>query len=340
MGKALVSIIVPIYNVEKYLEECLSSLERQTFNEIEIILVNDGSTDCSGTIAKSYVNKDVKFRLIERNNGGLSAARNSGLDVATGEYILFVDSDDFLPDDAIEKLYYEAKPEKLDQLRFAAYTFKDGTRDYVWNHDSEEGGYMYLGDYPEVLSGMEFYQRAIENRDYYPSCCLIFTKRSVIENNHLRFLRGILHEDNLFNFQLTTLCDRVAVLNKPLYYRRYRAGSITQEQNWIDKYKAMCISAEITDKFIDTHPQLKGDIGNWQVLFFLSMMMNNWERMTIEEQESQESRAYLERVRRLVYKYGGSNSMKLFYISRPLYRMYKRGTKSLHRLFGGRKALG
>lgn len=132
MDKISASIIVPIYNVEKYLAECLDSLERQTLDDIEIIMVNDGSTDNSGDIAKTYAAQNENFCLINRENGGLSAARNSGLDVARGEYVYFLDSDDFLADDAIEKLYKKAKAENLDQLRFVAYTFEDGTKNYLW----------------------------------------------------------------------------------------------------------------------------------------------------------------------------------------------------------------
>lgn len=146
MGIVSVSIIVPIFNVEKYLAECLDSLVKQTMDDIEIIMVNDGSIDDSEEIAKSYVDLNENFCLINRENSGLSAARNSGLDVAKGEYVYFLDSDDFLSDDAIEKLYKKAKAEDLDQLRVAAYTFEDGTKNYMWIRDIAKGGYKYLGD--------------------------------------------------------------------------------------------------------------------------------------------------------------------------------------------------
>lgn len=336
MDKISVSIIVPIYNVDKYLAECLDSLQRQTLDNIEIIMVNDGSTDKSRDIAASYAALNENFYLINRENGGLSAARNSGLEVARGEYVYFLDSDDFLADDAIEKLYKKAKTDNLDQLRFAAYTFEDGAKNYLWTRDTAKGGYKYLGDYSGVYKGLDFYQKTLDNNDYYPSCCLIFTKRSVIEENHLRFYEGILHEDNLFNFQLTTLCDKVALLHEPLYYRRFRTGSITQGgTNWMNRNRAMCISAIEADKFIDSQPQIKGKTSDWQMNYFVNMMLWQWEQMTRREQDSQESNEYFARVKPLVKKYGGGKALMLFYASHSLYRTYLRARhiagKVMHR---------
>ncbi len=320
-----VSVIVPVYNVEKYLRECLESLERQTQDNIEVILVNDGSTDCSEEIAKEFAERNHNFHLINRSNGGLSAARNTGLDLAQGEYIYFLDSDDFLADNAIEKLYKKSKEEDLDQLRFVAYTFEDGTKNFKWTKDELVEGYKYSGDYPSVMKGTEFYRRIITYNDYYPSCCLIFTRRNVIQKNNLKFLEGILHEDNLFNFQLTSLCDRVALLHEPLYYRRFRTGSITMGDNWIERNKAMCISAEEADRFIDIHQDIKDVYGSWQIDFFIKTMFQQWEKMTRDDQESKESNEYFKRVKPLIKKYDiGGTSIKLFYVSHSVYRIYRR----------------
>lgn len=337
MNKLLVSVIVPIYNIADYLPECLNSLERQTLKDIEVILVNDGSTDNSEDIARTYAQKNANFKLVSRVNGGLSAARNTGLDIAQGEYVYFLDSDDYLENDAIEKLYKKAESECLDQLRFCAYTFDDGTTDYRWTRESrEEGGYKYLGSYPSVTNGVDFYQKAIENGDYYPSCCLILTRRSVIEENSLRFYEGILHEDNLFNFQLTTLCKRVAVLNEPLYYRRNRKGSITQSFDWLKRNRSMCISAIEADKFIEDHFHGKGIVANWQMNFFINSMLWQWEQMSKDNQDSKESKKYFAMIKPLIKKYVTGRSridFMLFYISYPLYRVYRRGRLTVGRVF-------
>src|SRR5205085_2446307 len=99
-----VSVVVPIYNVEHYLEECLESLAAQTFQDLEVVMVDDGSTDGSAAIAEAFAARDPRFKLMTRPNGGLSAARNTGLEAATGEFLAFVDSDDVVAPDAYEKL--------------------------------------------------------------------------------------------------------------------------------------------------------------------------------------------------------------------------------------------
>ena len=119
-----VSVIVPVYNVEAYLEECLQSVIGQTFSEIEIIIVNDGSTDGSKGIINRYQASDSRIRVLEQQNRGQSAARNAGLRVAQGEYILFVDSDDYIHKDCIKTLYEHAKQE-LDLVLYGAHIFTD-----------------------------------------------------------------------------------------------------------------------------------------------------------------------------------------------------------------------
>ena len=102
---AKVSVIVPVYNVEKYLKQCLDSIVDQTLEDLEIVLVDDGSVDSSGTICDEYAKKDARIKVIHKKNGGLSDARNVAIDIAKGEYITFVDSDDYVTDDYVESLY-------------------------------------------------------------------------------------------------------------------------------------------------------------------------------------------------------------------------------------------
>lgn len=100
----LISLVVPVYNVEKYLDKCLETITKQTYSKLEIILVDDGSTDLSGKKCDEWEKKDARIKVIHKENGGLSSARNAGIDVATGEYITFVDSDDFIDYKMIEEL--------------------------------------------------------------------------------------------------------------------------------------------------------------------------------------------------------------------------------------------
>ncbi len=319
------SVVVPIYNVKDYLNECLESLVRQTLSGKEIIMVNDGSTDGSDKIAAGYAEKYPDFRLISRSNGGLSAARNTGLEAACGEYVCFLDSDDYLADNALELLYSKATDEELDQIRFGADAFIDSDSDFEYSSDINTDGYVYRGRYPDVCSGAEFYRLAIENADYYPCVYLFFIKRSIIEDNDLRFYEGILHEDELFNLQATSFCGRVAVLYEKLYFRRFRTGSIVTTPNHLLKLRSMCISAEEADKFADSHPAVDFQSLKWLNWYFFLFMLLHWENLTPQERKLPEVKDCFIRIRPLIKKYGNSHlSFKLFYFCKPLYLFYKK----------------
>ena len=137
---------------------------------IEVILVSDVSTDGSREIAARYAQRNGNFTLVDRENGGLSAARNTGLDRARGEYVYFLDSDDYLAENALEILYTKASQENLDVLKFSAYTFTDGCENFAWESD---GGYKYKGCYPGIYRGMDALQMFLANNDSIPNLSLI-----------------------------------------------------------------------------------------------------------------------------------------------------------------------
>ena len=330
MESIKVTVIVPIYNVKPYINECLDSLERQTLKGIEVIMVNDGSTDGSELIAAKYSDNNPGFKLINRRNGGLSAARNTGLENAKGKYVYFLDGDDYLSDSALECLYLKAEKENLDQIRFVGYTFKDGTNDFRWSREADNTGFVYIGSYPDIYSGTEIFQRTIDNADYYPSCTMIFNRRSIIEDNNLRFYEGIIHEDELFNYQITNLCKRVSVINRPFYYRRIRPGSIVTSLNYLLKLKSLCIIAEESDKFYSSHPSISYKASKWLNWYFALFMMDYWAKMSKVECGSREVKQYFDRLKPLLKKYGNYYlSAKLFYLNKPLYSEYKRLKKRI-----------
>lgn len=330
MDKAAVSVIVPIYNVENYLEACLSSLERQTLHSIEIILVDDGSTDGSRAIAQKFTIKNDNWILIDRKNGGLSAARNSGLALASGEYVYFLDSDDFLADNALEVLYKKSLQDNLDVLKFSAYTFGDGSAEYQW---TSKDGYKYKGIYPGIYSGLDVLDLFFKNGDIFPSCCLIFTKRALIVQNRLQFYEGIIHEDELFHYQLLAFANQVGILNEPLYYRRIRPGSITQTPNRVKASWSLCIIAEELDGFLNNHSQLKDSPIHWQIMICINNVLCKLNEMTIEEYFSKQTSECFSKLKPLLKKYAGeSKTMKLFSISPVLYRACTWSMNTLRRL--------
>lgn len=219
------SVIIPMYKVEDYLAECLDSVVGQTLDNIEIICVNDGSPDRSGEIAERYAREYKNVRVINQENGGLSRARNTGLDAARGRYVYFLDSDDYLDREALEGLYRKAEADQLDIVYFNTVSFfeneavKNSNQNYL-------SYYNRKGDYSGVHTGQMMFAKMRKNLEFFGSACLQMIRRSLIEENGLRFYNDIIHEDNLFSFKAAMLAQRVGYLNKAYYYRRVHGDSI------------------------------------------------------------------------------------------------------------------
>lgn len=334
MEQIAVSVIVPIYNVEAYLKECLDSLEGQTLKNIEVIMVNDGSTDNSRNIAEEYAHRNDNFILIDRSNGGLSAARNTGMSHALGKYIYFLDSDDYILDSALETLYTKAEHDKLDVLKFGACTFSDVDRELKW---STEDGYKYKGNYPDVYSGIDILQRFIDNSDDYPSCCLIFTRLELIRKCNLNFLEGVIHEDHLFQWELMSVSQRVTVLNRPLYCRRFRPNSITTSvPDWKKKAFSMSLSMIEADRFVGKNPWIKSTTTDWYLMCFAVLFMNCWMSMSEADQNDKMVNEWYERIAPLAKKYGYRNSIRIwiFFTNRRLFMICRKCKRLFNTMLG------
>lgn len=221
----IVSVIVPIYKVENYLRECLDSIICQTLHDVEIICVDDGSPDSSADIAAEYVEKYDNVTLIRKENGGLSSARNVGLDAAAGRYVYFLDSDDYIEPDTLERLCTKADAEELDILYFNAQVFFSNEQAQT-NYKDRLNYYSRKHDYSGVCTGRMMFLRMREHREYLPSVCIQLFRRGMIEENGLRFRKGTIHEDNLFSFQCLFLAQRVDYVSDTFFHRRMRDGSI------------------------------------------------------------------------------------------------------------------
>ncbi|MGH2097438.1 glycosyltransferase [Aerococcus urinaeequi] len=228
MELPLVSIIMPVYNVENYLAEAINSIFEQTYNNIELIAINDGSSDSSSSILKKYLidNPLVNYIIINQKNMGLSGARNSGLEKARGDYIYFFDSDDIIEKDCISDLVTFALNTDVEVIRFNAQSFFD--KDYK-NQD------VILPTYDEInIDSGSIYKRDeyISRLDRVHSpVWLYFYKSEIIFKNNLNFQLDILHEDELFTPIALYYTDRIGYLNKPYFKRRYRTGSIMTENS-------------------------------------------------------------------------------------------------------------
>lgn len=221
-----VSVIIPVYNVEKYLKECLDSILNQTLNDIEIICINDGSTDNSLTILEEYQRKDTRIQVYSQPNLGQSAARNSGLEKATGECIYFMDSDDKLDTTALEYCYNELLKNELDVLYFDAEVFFDNL--FVKEmHRIPENTYKREKSYDSIYTGLELFNIFKFQNKYRVSPCLQFFKRDFLIEFDIKFVYGIIYEDNIFALKVLLNAQRVSHRNIPLFKRRIREYSTT-----------------------------------------------------------------------------------------------------------------
>ena len=216
---ALISVIIPVYNVENYLHECVDSVLGQTYKNLEIILVDDGSTDSSGKICDEYAEKDSRIVVIHKKNDGPSKTRNAGLNRATGKYIYFLDSDDFITENAMETLVSAAESDSADLVFFDAFSFAD-------DGSQVKQGYTVKGNYTPK-SGYEILTELHKNKDYHCAIYLLFIRHSLLADNNISFLESAYcSEDMLFTYQVYCSAEKAVQCKNTMYHRRYRSGSI------------------------------------------------------------------------------------------------------------------
>lgn len=236
-----VSIVLSVFNVEKYVAEALDSLIAQTFSEFEIICVNDGSADKSLEILLQYADKDARISVYHQSNCGPSIARNRAIDVAQGKYIYMMDSDDTLQKTALEMLYNRCEQDNLDVIYFDGSTvFELQEKDLIQNNFNNY--YRRIGKYRKnVYKGSELMREMQRNGDYRVSVCLQLIKREHIVSNRISFYPGIIHEDNAFNFFCMMQAERVEYYGIELYNRRVRSDSImTKKGSFENVYGYLC----------------------------------------------------------------------------------------------------
>ena len=246
-----ISVIVPVYNTEKYLRECLDSIVNQTFEDIEIICINDGSTDNSLDILKEYEKSDKRLSVVCQPNSGLSITRNHGIKLARGDYIYFIDSDDYLELTALEELYGISNENNLDILIFKLINFDDGTTNKYTSEYYEMEQFKYLNG--KVFNYADVGEDAL---NFAVSAPGKFYKMELIQN--MEFPQNLIFEDNLFFAKAMLKANRVSFYDKHLYYRRIRNDSITTT-NTIRFADSIIIINKIIElsKEFDVYGQLK-----------------------------------------------------------------------------------
>ena len=235
----LISVVVPVYNVEKYLDRCINSLVCQTYKNLQIILVNDGSTDKCPSICDSWAKKDRRIKVIHKDNSGLGLSRNEGIKEANGEYICFVDSDDYIHESAIEQLYIKIKENDADACYYGCIDVIDG----VEIKKDPPKKLLYIGD--EVKK--EFAANIIGNmpNESKPlfsgvSACYAFYNTKFIKSNNIKFhseREDYISEDMIFNLNVCLFANKIAILPQSLYYYVIRRNSSLRSTYRSDRFE-------------------------------------------------------------------------------------------------------
>ena len=251
-----ISIVVPVYNTEKYLEQCIKSLINQTFNDIEIILVDDGSPDNCPAICDRYAEEDERIKVIHKQNAGVSEARNSGIEASQGDFLMFVDSDDWMEPDGCEILYNEYLRTGADTVIgdvFTAADNKQKKRIHVFKESYISNDKFFFREYQRACLGYGYNPRPYLSQKYnvtgIGSPWNKLYSRSIIKENQLGFdpyVKGI-YDDNLFVLHYLCHVKKIAYIAKPVYDYRSIQESITKS------YKAdtLDISARIFQRIRD-----------------------------------------------------------------------------------------
>lgn len=211
-----ISIIVPVYNVEQYLNQCVESIVGQTYQNLEIILVDDGSPDSCPKMCEDWANNDKRIQVIHKLNGGLSDARNAGIDVASGEYLMFVDSDDFIAANMVMDLYALLNRINADIACGGVYRYCDGKITDIYNE--------VIRSDEVIFSGIDQLKNMLNSRTECSACGKLY--RRLLIGSH-RFIKERYNEDIIFLFPLYATCSKVVYTNKRYYYYRDTIGSVT-----------------------------------------------------------------------------------------------------------------
>ena len=285
MMQELITVIVPVYNTEKYLERCLDSIVGQTYRDLEILLIDDGSTDSSGEICRRYAEADDRITVLVKENGGQASARNLGLDRMQGEYVLFVDSDDYVSPDFVEELYRQIKAEPGIGIADSSY---------VKLLESEDPGTLTEGKKPaEVYSQTEALELLLYQRKFNQSPCTKLFARSVFEG--IRFPVGKGYEDLAIIYQTFAKAEKLSYGYRKGYYYLQRAGSTMHKAFDRKKLDRLTISEEILEFVKEHYPEIVKAAEARLFLSALQQLMN----LPVEK----ELRREYDRTKILIHRY-------------------------------------
>ena len=263
-----ISVVVPVYNVEKYLEKCLQSLIEQCYSDMEIVVVDDKSTDRSLCIAKKYEKYNNVKVISKEKNTGLSDSRNVGIRESRGQYIMFLDSDDYVEDGWIFKIQEIVKKENEPDIVYFGYSeeYESTNEKYI--------KYGYVSQKDKIYTGEEFAIAELKQRNLYAAACFGIYNREFIVRNNLYFESGLLHEDELWTPQVILRANKVYTSDYVFYHYLRRNGSITRSENKTKHGQDMlciCKKLDILANEIK-NPELKKYMDNHIAMLYMKGM--------------------------------------------------------------------
>lgn len=283
-----ISVIVPVYNVENYLHECVDSILRQTYSNIEVILVDDGSKDKSGSICDEYLEKDSRIKVIHKENAGLGYARNSGLDIASGEYVTFVDSDDYIEENMIKKLYQGIVNNNVDECKMGFQRVTDtgvvyGEKKY--EEEVFEGENARLKFFPRMLGS------APKKHDSIEMCvCGALFNNTLIQKNNIRFPseRVLISEDLIFQMEFLQYAKGACTLSARMYKYRINLNSLTKSYNATRLEKACFFYDEVLKRLLQ-YGYGKDEILRATKMFFINLKVCISQECSFSEHSNREA---------------------------------------------------
>ncbi|MEY8733657.1 glycosyltransferase [Peribacillus frigoritolerans] len=222
MKDKLISVIIPIYNVQDLLPKCIESIINQTYEKLEIILVNDGSKDNSALICEQYAKKDKRIKVIHKPNGGLSDARNAGLEIAKGDYIAFVDSDDYIINNAYEVMILEATRHDLDIVAANAEVLNGKSKSNLMKEKHMP---------TEIITGLDYLCESIKQSSFQACAWLNLYRKNLLIDNNFYFEKGLLHEDEEWTPRVFLKANKVKYMDFKFYNYVIREGSIMTKKD-------------------------------------------------------------------------------------------------------------
>lgn len=325
-ASGLISVIIPVYNVEEYLRECVDSVLSQTYENYEIILIDDGSTDNSGKICDEYAGNN-KITVVHKENGGLSDTRNKGLELAKGEYIYFLDSDDFIVPETFEELVSAITKSNADFVFFDSLSFEDEGR----NYDIEQR-YVRKKDY-STQKGEGCLGELLRNKDYHSAVQMYMYKSTFLRLNSLWFLKGIIYEDSLFTYQSFSLAERVTHVKKNLYCRRYRGNSIMTSKKNKKYFDSICQVYESVLEFSQKENKIDSPVAKMYIARCAFNVFNNYEKLNKEDKELCKQK--LHEIKKSILKNNAydNKALKMRCYGKAFWFIYKVFEKTIGRLF-------